>query len=662
MEDFNIIDDFIQDQNKKRFYNSNAYKTLKANNIDTAELEGINPDPEAGEVKFKDTSEEEKNSFATDALDFVGDVLKEDLIAITKSGVNAAQALNNIVAFVGYGNNPLPEDSMFRFVNEKADAQKEKLNQLQEELDNPLLMQLQAMILQDAAFTAPIYKKLISIGVPRSKAMPISFALGGALAFDKTESLFVDTNAVNGLKEVASINEDSPAGEIYDKTIQALEYGSLGFLGDKVFKGLSKLKNITAGQGQQLATTTAATAGVAAVTPEAEASPMSVLGQKLIKEGGKKIVGISKQQGDKVPTTFEQRIFAKSFEDNFKNDPNITNFKVDDSFGKFGDNIERNLDVEILTKPGFDNNSLIKTAVNAAEKENQEAVIVASSSIDKVNATPSVSINFKNNLYKSNIEDLIGEFDNDFSFKEGFTAKTKLLTKEGLPFTMEFLTPDRQLVDNIKKLYPVTTEFNKAGFLLPDGTVVNMNRQTNIKGGAVEHRDAAVRAMGGAKPGTAEQLYDFMQKTNAIRISPYGNRMFGQIYHKPTKAQIDTIRKMNEAGYDEIIIDAYDPGMGAEMNLFINKPERSVNKVYELLKGEKFDAAKLEQTFDAQTLDVKEYQGIRSMYIPDFSNIKAEDFAKKVLEIDKKYGKDFEVNAELFDLNVITKKDYGKYR
>jgi hypothetical protein len=50
------------------------------------------------------------------------------------------------------------------------------------------------------------------------------------------------------------------------------------------------------------------------------------------------------------------------------------------------------------------------------------------------------------------------------------------------------------------------------------------------------------------------------------------------------------------------------------------------------------------------------------MYIPDFSNIKAEDFAKKVLEIDKKYGKDFEVNAELFDLNVITKKDYGKYR
>ena len=353
MEDFNIIDDFIQDQNKKRFYNSNAYKTLKANNIDTAELEGINPDPEAGEVKFKDTSEEEKNSFATDALDFVGDVLKEDLIAITKGGVNAVQALNNMIAFVGYGNNPLPEDSMFRFVNEKADAQKEKLNQLQEELDNPFLMQLQAMILQDAAYTAPIYKKLTSIGVPRSKAMPIAFGLGGALAFDKTESLFVDTNAVNGLKEVASINEDSPAGEIYDKTIQALEYGSLGYLGDKIFSGLKKLKNVKARQGQQLAATTAATATIAGFAPEAEASPIGVLGQKLIKEGGKKIVGISKQQGDKVPTTFEQRIFAKGFEDNFKNDPNVLNFKVDDSFGKFGDDIERNLDVEILTKPGF---------------------------------------------------------------------------------------------------------------------------------------------------------------------------------------------------------------------------------------------------------------------------------------------------------------------
>ena len=41
MEEFNILTDFyfpIQEQEK--LYNSNAYKNLKNNNIDTAELEG----------------------------------------------------------------------------------------------------------------------------------------------------------------------------------------------------------------------------------------------------------------------------------------------------------------------------------------------------------------------------------------------------------------------------------------------------------------------------------------------------------------------------------------------------------------------------------------------------------------------------------------------
>ena len=46
MEEFDVLKDFyfpIQDQEK--LYSSNAYKNLKNNNIDTAELEGDEPEP-----------------------------------------------------------------------------------------------------------------------------------------------------------------------------------------------------------------------------------------------------------------------------------------------------------------------------------------------------------------------------------------------------------------------------------------------------------------------------------------------------------------------------------------------------------------------------------------------------------------------------------------
>lgn len=661
MSEFNIINDFMQYQNEKNFYNSSYYKTLKEKKIDTAQLEGLDPDPEAGLIKFnKDLPQEEKDGFLSEATDVLSQILKEDVIAIARGGVNSAKTLNTIASFLAYGNDPLPEDSMFKFVNEKADAQLEQLDKQQEELNNPFLTQLQGYILQDAAYTVPIYNKLKKF-LPKTKALVISSALGGAMSFGSEDSLLVDTKAVNGLKDITGIDDNTPAGEMYDKIMMALEFSSLGFGADGIFKGLSKLKN--ADTIPQLATTTAATAGVAGVTPEAEASPLGTLIKQGLDQGTKKLVGISKQQGKEIPTTFEQKVFSKKFEDQFINDPNVLNFKVDDSFGKFGDDVERNLDVEILTTPNFDEQSLVKKAVQAAADENQEAVFVAKSTLDQNIGSPSLSINFKQPMYKSQIEDMIGVFQNEFGFNEGFTAKTKLLKKDGLPFTMQLAKPDLELVENIKKLYPVTDDYTKGGFLLPDGTVVNMNRHTNNKGGAVEHRDAAVRAMGGQKPGNAEQLYDFMNKTGAIRISPMMGRMFGQVYHKPTKAQLRTLQKMNEAGFNEMIFDAYDPGMGFDANLFINKPERSVNKIFELQPGDKFNAADIEKAFDTQAIDTKEYEGIRSLFIPDFSNSTPQEFIDKILMIDQKYGKDLNVDPlELFDLTVINKKDYGKYK
>ena len=52
MEEFNIYDSYLNQVNQDDVYNSNEYKYLKDNNIDTAEIEGIDKDPDAGEIKF----------------------------------------------------------------------------------------------------------------------------------------------------------------------------------------------------------------------------------------------------------------------------------------------------------------------------------------------------------------------------------------------------------------------------------------------------------------------------------------------------------------------------------------------------------------------------------------------------------------------------------
>ena len=81
---------------------------------------------------------------------------------------------------------------------------------------------------QDAMYTYPIYKKLKKAGVPMAWRMPTAFALGGALAFDKKNSLFVDSNSMRNLKSYIGIAEDTPIEEMYDKTVQAIEFGAFG--------------------------------------------------------------------------------------------------------------------------------------------------------------------------------------------------------------------------------------------------------------------------------------------------------------------------------------------------------------------------------------------------------------------------------------------------
>ena len=263
MEEFDVLKDFyfpIQEQEK--LYSSNAYQNLKNNNIDTAELEGDEPDKDAGEIVFdvdKQISEGENDIFLKDILDFTfKDLPRDTLITVIRGGTNALQFVNNLTAAVGIN----PDDTNIS-INKKLDKIKTDLDKADK--DSPLVSKLLAVVAQDAAYTYPIYKKLKSAGIPQSYRMPLAFGLGGALAFDKDKSLFVDSASMRGLKNYIGVAPDTPIEEMFDKGVQALEFGAFGKFFDTIINGVKVIKNIPPEQVKQTALSLGGASAITAV-------------------------------------------------------------------------------------------------------------------------------------------------------------------------------------------------------------------------------------------------------------------------------------------------------------------------------------------------------------------------------------------------------------
>tara|TARA_E500000305_G_C4016211_1_gene235778 strand:+ start:744 stop:1595 length:852 start_codon:yes stop_codon:yes gene_type:complete len=263
MEEFDVLKDFyfpIQEQEK--LYSSNAYQNLKNNNIDTAELEGDEPDKDAGEIVFdvdKQISEGENDIFLKDILDFTfKDLPRDTLITVIRGGTNALQFVNNLTAAVGIN----PDDTNIS-INKKLNKMKTDLDKADK--DSPLVSKLLAVVAQDAAYTYPIYKKLKSAGIPQSYRMPLAFGLGGALAFDKDKSLFVDSASMRGLKNYIGVAPDTPIEEMFDKGVQALEFGAFGKFFDTIINGVKVIKNIPPEQVKQTALSLGGASAITAV-------------------------------------------------------------------------------------------------------------------------------------------------------------------------------------------------------------------------------------------------------------------------------------------------------------------------------------------------------------------------------------------------------------
>ena len=248
MEEFNIYDLYLNQVKQDDIYNSKEYKLLKDNNIDTAEIEGIDKDPDAGEIVFnKDEkiSDEDNQIFFKDISDFIfKEIPKDFLVSIIRGGTNGFQFVNNLAGAAGIN----PDDTR-EALNQKFEKIKTDLDNAQE--DSPLVSKLMSAASQDAMYTYPIYKKLKKAGVPMAWRMPTAFALGGALAFDKKNSFFVDSNSMRNLKAYIGVAEDTPIEEMFDKTVQAVEFGAFGKAFDSLLGVAKNIKNMKAERVKQ---------------------------------------------------------------------------------------------------------------------------------------------------------------------------------------------------------------------------------------------------------------------------------------------------------------------------------------------------------------------------------------------------------------------------
>ena len=165
MEEFNTYDLYLNRVKQDDVYNSNEYKLLKENNIDTAEIEGIDKDPDAGEIVFdfeKDQKfiDESNRILLKDVTDFALDIPRDTFISILRGGTNGFQFLNNFAGAIGLTGEETTDEFNLKFDKIKSDLDNAQV-------DSSLVTKMLGMAGQDAMYTYPIYKKLQKAGLPK---------------------------------------------------------------------------------------------------------------------------------------------------------------------------------------------------------------------------------------------------------------------------------------------------------------------------------------------------------------------------------------------------------------------------------------------------------------------------------------------------------------
>jgi len=300
-QNFNWLEIYMDIQEGKDIKNSEAFKILNSNNIDTNELTKHEKDKDAGliELNYKDEKEKETDSisFAKGLLAFVADMPEETLKSLSLAYLNGVDVAANVVGVVfnAMTNADPAMNAAFqtknlkefkRLVNKNIQdfsktlsEEKEEIRQIGEGSElNSKAAQWVSMITQDTPYSLPIYKKLKSLGMPNWMALPVAYGIGSGVAFDDDATLFLNSEQVQSFKEMTGALPDSSEEKIFNTVYRTFEGTALGFAIPYVFQGLKFAKNTIPKYmtpQTSIATGGAATAGAVVDKANAEENVLS---------------------------------------------------------------------------------------------------------------------------------------------------------------------------------------------------------------------------------------------------------------------------------------------------------------------------------------------------------------------------------------------------
>ena len=265
IEEFNLLEDlYFPIKEDEKLFSSKTMKALNHNLIDTAELEGLEPDPAATVIKkYEDKdiknphSDEENKDFLDNVWKFTLDLGEEFVLSIAEGGVNGLDFAVDLVPLLdkafAYGD---PTYGIYRLQDVKSQDElrasmmhiSEKLGDVREKLkaagkDNNIIADLAGIIFQDAPYAYPIYKVLNNSGVPKPTAAMLGIGIGGAIGFADDESILVNTQFLKTIKTQLDILPETPESALVDNLTQGLEYSGFAWAIPKlvpVFKFLKR--------------------------------------------------------------------------------------------------------------------------------------------------------------------------------------------------------------------------------------------------------------------------------------------------------------------------------------------------------------------------------------------------------------------------------------
>ena len=270
-ENFNWLEAYIAASEGKDIKNSNAFKLLNENNIDTNELTKHDKDKDAGviELNYKDEKEKEVDgrSFAKGLLAFIADMPEETIKALILAALNGTDVAANVVgvAFNSMTNVDPAMNAAFNNGDGKKfkillnkniqdfskylSGKKEEVKNISgnitgkgAELDSKAAMWV-SMIMQDTPYALPIHKKLKSFGVPTYIALPVAYGMAQSIAFSDDATLALNSEQVQEFKKMIKVLPNTSEEKLYNTTFRMLEGTILSFLFPAVFKGLKFAKN-----------------------------------------------------------------------------------------------------------------------------------------------------------------------------------------------------------------------------------------------------------------------------------------------------------------------------------------------------------------------------------------------------------------------------------